>query len=69
MAVLYVRDAGDEEVVAPVRAAARELRRRYPGLRVSDADVARQLLLAALGTPAILRRLRLNGRGERHSAA
>jgi hypothetical protein len=68
-AVLYVRDAGDEEVVAPVQEAAKALRQCRPGQRVSDADVARQLILAALASPAIMRRLGMNGRGARHSAA
>jgi hypothetical protein len=63
--VLYVRDTMDEEVVLPVQEAARALRQRRRGQRVSDADVARQLILAALGTPAIMRRLGMNGRGAK----
>jgi hypothetical protein len=63
--VLYVRDEGG--VVERVAEIAAQVRRAHPGARVSDADVARQLLMAASETPSILRRLGVNGRGARAS--
>jgi len=65
--VLYIRDR--DGVVQAVAEIAEQVRDRFPGLRVSDADIAAQLILAAARTPRILRTLGVNGRGRKHSQA
>ena len=66
--VLYVRDGGTG-VVEEVATLARAVRARYPGRRVSDADVARQLILAGLRCRRIVRDLGVNNRGRRSEQA
>lgn len=64
--VLYIRDVAGGGVVEEVAALAATARRRCPDQRVSDADIARQLIRAALDAQ-IPRRLHMNGRGARHA--
>jgi hypothetical protein len=65
--VLYVRDDG--EVVGRVTDLAQQVRAARPGTLTSDADVARQLLHAAMDTPAIVRRLIAGQRKQAQASA